>query len=207
MLRKEGLVKNHKRTARLYKREGLSIRTKKRKKLSGLMRLQLPVAERVNQTWAMDFVSDSLYTGRRFRCLNIVDTFTRECIAIRVDTSISGFVVTRILDQLGEFRGLPETIVIDNGPEFTGKAMSEWAYRTDVKLAFIRPGKPIENAYVESFNGKLRDECLNEHWFLALSDARERIEKWRIEYNSERPHSSLKDLTPIEFRERYALSA
>jgi putative transposase len=189
LLQKEGLVKNHKRTERLYRLEGLSIRTKKRKKLSG--RLKLPVAKRINQIWAMDFVSDTLASGRRFRCLNIVDIFTRECVAIKVDTSISGLVVARILEQLAEFRGLPETIMIDNRLEFTGKAISEWAYQSGVKLAFIRSGKPIEN----------------EHWFLSLDDARDFIDKWRSEYNSERPHSSLKNLTPIEFRDKHLLSA
>jgi putative transposase len=207
LLQKEGLVQNHKRTERLYRLENLSIRTKKRKKIACASRLQILPACGANQIWAMDFVSDSLSSGRRFRCLNIIDVFSRECVGIRVDTSISGRCVARLLDQLGEFRALPATIVTDNGPEFTSNAMSEWSYRTGVKLAFIRPGKPIENAYIESFNSRLRDECLNEHWFSTLADARDLIEDWREDYNKNRPHSALKNLTPAEFAKQHALSA
>jgi putative transposase len=155
----------------------------------------------------MDFVSDSFVSGRRFRCLNIVDIFNRECIAILVDTSISGQVVARLLEHLNETCGLPETLVVDNGPEFTSKAMSQWSYRTGVNLAFIRPGKPMENAYIESFNGRLRDECLNEHWFPTLDAARKIIEAWRIYYNNQRPHSALKNLTPVEFGQLRAMPA
>lgn len=147
----------------------------------------------------MDFVSDSLFYGRKFRALTIVDDFSRESPAIEVDTSLSGLRVTRVLDQLAQTRGLPEVITVDNGPEFAGKVLDEWAYRNGVKLHFIRPGKPVENCYIESFNGKFRDECLNENWFSSLQEARNIIEAWRRDYNQYRPHSSLGDLTPEEF--------
>jgi putative transposase len=147
----------------------------------------------------MDFVSDSIVTGRRFRALTIVDDYSRECPAIEVDASLGGARVVSVLERLSETRGLPEAITIDNGPEFTGKVLDEWAYRKGVKLNFIRPGKPIENAYAESFNGRLRDECLNTNWFLNLKHARNIIEDWRKDYNQVRPHSSLKNLTPMEY--------
>jgi putative transposase len=147
----------------------------------------------------MDFVSDSIVTGRRFRALTIVDDYSRECPAIEVDASLGGARVVSVLERLSETRGLPEAITIDNGPEFTGKVLDEWAYRKGVKLNFIRPGKPIENAYAESFNGRLRDECLNTNWFLNLKHARNVIEDWRKDYNQVRPHSSLKNMTPMEY--------
>jgi putative transposase len=147
----------------------------------------------------MDFMGDTLATGRTFRLLNIVDDFSRECVVIDSATSIPGTRVVRVLDELAEVRGLPEVIVIDNGPEFTSRALDEWAYRRRVRLLFITPGRPIENAYIESFNGKFRDECLNEHWFLSLDEVRATTESWRIDYNRDRPHSSLGHLTPEEF--------
>jgi putative transposase len=199
ILKREGLVINHKRTERIYREEGLSLRLKKRKKKIAMIRVKLPEPERVNQRWSMDFVSDCLCTGRRYRSLTILDDFSRECLAIEVDTSIGGARVANVLEQLAELRGLPEVITLDNGPEFTGKTLDEWAYRRGVKLDFIRPGKPIENAYIESFNGKLRDECLNENWFITLKDAREAAESWRIDYNEFRPHSSLGDLSPLQY--------
>ena len=199
VLKREGLVINHKKTERIYREENLSLRLKKRKKKTAMARVKLPEAERVNQRWSMDFVSDSLCTGRRFRALAVVDDFSRECLVIEVDTSISGVRVVNVLERLSELRGLPEVITVDNGPEFAGKALDEWAYRTGVKLNFIRPGKPVDNAYIESFNGKLRDECLNENWFVTLKDARETIEAWRIDYNEFRPHSALGDLSPQEY--------
>ncbi len=139
----------------------------------------------------MDFTTDTLADGRNFRTLNIVDDYTRECVAIEVDRSLPGLRVTRVLDRLRATIGLPHTIVMDNGPEFAGRTLDAWAYAHGVTLRFIRPGKPIENAYVESFNGKFRDECLNEHWFVSLVDAKATIEAWRIDYNMVRPHSSL----------------
>lgn len=202
LLRREGLVINHKRTERLYRKAGLSLRIKKRRKLSAALRLSLPTPSQPNQLWAMDFVSDSLANGRRFRCLNIIDLYTRECLKIVVDTSINGVRVTKTLDMLKELRGLPETIITDNGSEFTSKAMSMWAQVNNVTIAFIRPGKPMENGFVESFNGRFRDECLNEQWFTSIKDAREKIETWRDEYNLRRPHSSLGMKTPKEFAEQ-----
>jgi len=147
----------------------------------------------------MDFVADSLVDERRLKVLTIVDDYSRECPAIEVDTSLNGIRVIQILDRIAMSRGLPETIVVDNGPEFAGKALDEWAYRRGIHLHFIEPGKPVENCYVESFNGKFRDECLNEHWFLNIAHARQIVEDWRMDYNQVRPHSSLNNLTPKEF--------
>ena len=144
-------------------------------------------------------MSDQLADGRRFRLLNVVDDFTRECLAVEVDSSLSGQRVTRVLERLCVVRGRPERLVSDNGPEFTGQAVDSWAYQRGVQWQFIEPGKPVQNAYIESFNGKFRDECLNEHWFERLEQAREIVEDWRRDYNEERPHSSLGDRTPREF--------
>lgn len=147
----------------------------------------------------MDFVSDGLADGRRLRCLTIVDDCTRECVAIEVDTSFTGTRVKAVLERLAETHGMPNSITVDHGPEFEGQVLDAWAYQRLVQLSFIRPGKPNENAYIESFNGKFRDECLNEHWFVTMMQARRIIEAWRVEYNAEQPHSSLGDLTPEEF--------
>ena len=202
ILKREGWKDNHKRVERIYREEKLSLRLKRRRKRGSGLRIILPMPERSNQRWSMDFVSDALWTGRRYRILTIVDNYSRECPALLADTSIGGIRVTRVLDQVAEMRGLPEVITVDNGPEFSGKALDEWAYRKGVKLDFIRPGKPVENAYIESFNGRFRDECLNENQFVSLQDARVRIESWRMDYNTERPHGSLNGLTPAEFAEK-----
>jgi putative transposase len=178
---------------------GLAVRKRKRKKITAVARVPSEAPQRSNQRWSMDFVQDSLENGRRFRTLNIVDDFTRECLAIEVDFSLPGERVVRVLDEISLGRGLPETIVIDNGPEFSGKVLDSWAYQKGVKLQFIRPGKPVENAYIESFNGKLRDECLNGNAFLCLRHARLLIARWREDYNKVRPHSSLGNLSPEEF--------
>lgn len=199
LLKREGLVINHKRTERLYREEGLALRKKRRRKGAAGARVVIPFPKSTNERWSMDFVSDSIFTGRRFRALTIVDDYTRECPAIEVDTSLGGRRVVNVLNRLAEIRGLPEVITIDNGPEFAGKALDEWAYRRGVKLSFIRPGKPIENAYIESFNGRFRDECLNTNWFISLKQARAIIEEWRKDYNEVRPHSSLKGFTPKEY--------
>jgi putative transposase len=201
MLKRENLVINHKRTERIYHEEGLALRRKRRRKGAAGIRVVMPSALRPNEQWSMDFVSDSVVTGRRFRALTIIDNYTRECPAIEVDTSLGGTRVVSVLERLSAIRGLPETLTIDNGPEFAGKALDEWAYRKGVKLNFIRPGKPIENAYAESFNGRLRDECLNTNWFMTLKHARDVIEEWRKDYNEVRPHSSLKGNTPKEYAE------
>jgi putative transposase len=199
MLKREKLVINHKRTEQIYREEGLALRRKKRRKGAAGARAVIPAAVRPNEHWSMDFVSDSIVTGRRFRALTIVDNYTRECPAIEVDTSLGGARVVNVLERLSETRGLPEVITIDNGPEFAGKALDEWAYRKSIKLNFITPGKPVENAYAESFNGRLRDECLNTNWFMNLKQARNIIEDWRRDYNEVRPHSSLKNMTPMEY--------
>lgn len=203
LLKREGLVVNHKRTERIYKLEKLSLRLKKRKRRPAGVRIKLPMPQKPNKRWSMDFVQDVLQDGRRFRILTVVDDFSRECPGVEVDTSIGGFRVARVLDRLSEQRGLPESITVDNGPEFAGKTLDEWAYRKGVKLNFIQPGKPVQNAFVESFNGRLRDECLNESWFKNLNEARAIIEDWRIDYNRVRPHSSLDNLTPEEYAERH----
>ncbi len=205
LLRREGWSVNHKRVYRLYRAEDLAVRRRKRKRLARTKRQPIPPAAHPNQRWSMDFMSDTLAAGRPFRTFNIVDDCSRECPAIEVATSIPGQRVTRVLDRLLETRGVPEALVIDNGPEFTGKALDAWAYRHGVKLHFIRPGKPIENAYVESFNGKFRDECLNEHWFTDIGDARSKIEAWRRDYNETRPHSSLGNVPPVEYAARWLL--
>jgi putative transposase len=199
LLQREGHLVNHKRVERLYREEGLSLRSKKRKKRVSHLRVVLDRPEQANQHWSMDFVSDSLWNGRRFRVLTIVDDLTRECPALEVDHSLPGLRVTRVLDRLAATRGLPKVITVDNGPEFISRAMDAWAHENKVKLRFIQPGKPVQNAYIESFNGKLRDECLNENVFIDLKDARNKIEAWRRDYNSIRPHSSLNNLTPEEF--------
>jgi len=199
MLKREYLVVNHKRTERIYREEGLALRKKRRRKGAAMVRVTLPTPERPNEKWSMDFITDTIVTGRRFRALAIIDQYSRECPVIEVDTSLGGRRVVSVLERLAETRGLPEVITIDNGPEFAGRALDEWAYRNGVKLNFIRPGKPIENAFAESFNGRLRDECLNTNWFMNLKHARDIIEDWRIDYNQVRPHSSLKGMTPVEY--------
>jgi putative transposase len=204
MLRREGVRVNHKRVYRLYRAEGLAVRRKKRKRIAEEIRTVPPPPATPNQRWSMDFMEDWLAAGRRFRTLNVVDDFTRRCAAIEVDTSLSGTRVGRVLDRAIAEHGKPEVIVVDNGPEFSGKALDVWAFERGVQLHFIRPGKPIENAYVESFNGKFGDEWLNQTWFLDLDDARSKIEAWRRDYNAVRPHSSLGNLTPNEYAERQA---
>ena len=201
MLKAEGKVINPKRTYRIYREEGLQVRTNKRKKLIR-PRVPMVVPGAVNQRWSMDFVSDQLANGRRFRVLNVVDDFSRESVLQLVDFSISGSRVGRELDQLS--RKLPKTIVCDNGPEFTSKALFFWAKRAGVKLHFIQPGKPTQNAFVESFNGKFRDYCLNLNWFASLEDARQQVEIWRNHYNHVRPHRSLGKKPPAVFAEEAA---
>lgn len=200
MVKKEGLVVNKKRTYRIYTQEGLQVRSKRRKKLPRQRRFQLERASRPNQRWSMDFMSDQLANGRRFRVLNIVDDYTRECKGQIVDFSISGLRLSRFLESCCP---LPEEIVVDNGPELTSKAMFLWAEKTGVQLRFIDPGKPIQNAFVESFNARFRDTCLNEHWFENLADAREIIESWRHHYNRQRPHSALQYRTPEDVRKEW----
>ena len=155
----------------------------------------------------MDFMGDTLANGRTFRTFNLVDDGSRECLAIEVDHGLSGQRVARILDRIAAARPLPKQIVVDNGPEFTSRVLDAWAYQNRVELHFIRPGKPVDNAFIESFNGKFRDECLNQHWFLDLDDARTKIEAWRIDYNEVRPHSALGNRTPTEYAAEAGLAA
>lgn len=199
MLRREGFLVNHKRVARIYREEGLQVRRRRRKKMAAAVRVPLPAPDKANMRWSMDFVMDVVSGGRRIRVLAVVDDFTRECLAVEVDSSIGGARVARVLDRIIEFRGKPEGITVDNGPEFAGRALDSWAYRNKVRLEFIRPGKPVENAYIESFNGRLRDECLNGNEFISLREAQAVIESWREDYNDQRPHGSLGHLTPTEF--------
>jgi putative transposase len=199
LLRREGWEVNRKKTYRLYRELGLAVRRRKRKRIGPFERVPLPKPTAANQNWSMDFVADGLADGRKLRCLAVVDDFSRECLVIEVDTSITGTRVAAVLDRLADSRGLPASITVDHGPEFEGQVLDAWAYARGVRLSFIRPGKPVENAYIESFNGKFRDECLNEHWFVTMAHARRVIENWRIEYNTERPHSSLGDRTPTEY--------
>jgi len=203
LLKSEGLVTNRKRTYRLYREEGLQVRTKRRKKLTRA-RVPMRVPDAPNIRWSFDFVSDQLANARRFRVLNIMDDYSRECVGQIVDVSISGERVARFLDRLSESRGLPKVLVSDNGPEFTSKAMFLWSRRTGVRLHFIQPGKPIQNAFVESFNGKFRDQCLNLYWFRDLDDARRTIDQWRTHYNEVRPHRSLDGLPPAVFASQAA---
>jgi putative transposase len=200
MLRREGWRDNLKRVYRLYKQEGLSLRFK-RPKRNKAARLRQPkqVVTAMNQIWSMDFVADALFDGRRLRALTVVDNYTRESLAIEVGQSLKGEDVVATLRRIGATRGLPATIKVDNGSEFISKAMDKWAYEHHVELDFSRPGRPTDNAKVESFNGRFRQECLNAHWFMSLDDARQKIEQWRQHYNETRPHSALQWATPAEF--------
>lgn len=199
LLRREGWRVNHKRVYRIYREEGLAVRRRKRKSRASLVRQPLVSPQRANQGWSMDFLHDTLASGRRIRILTIEDIYTREALAAEVDHSLGGMRVMRVLERLREMGRQPEWIVSDNGGEFTSRVVDQWAYEHGVRLAYIKPGKPQQNGYQESFQGKLRDECLNEHWFTTLTDAREKIEAWRVDYNTERPHSSLGYRTPMEF--------
>jgi len=198
-LRREGWHVNHKRVYRLYRLEGLGLRRKSRKRAAGLRVAPRVSPRRANERWAMDFMTDALRDGRRFRLLIVLDERTLECLVIEIDTSLPGARVIDVVERLVVERGAPEVVVIDNGPEFAGRGLDQWAYQRGIKLHFIAPGKPTQNAYVESFNGKLRDECLNAHWFRTLADARLTIGAWRQEYNQVRPHSALGQATPEEF--------
>lgn len=199
VLRREGWMVNRKRVQRLYRDEGLAVRRRGKRKRSQNPRPIRAALGGPNQRWTMDFVSDTLSSGRRFRCLTVLDEHTRECLAIHVAHSIPAVRVIDVLEALRAERGLPEVIITDNGSEFTSRAFDAWAYARGVKIEYIQPGKPVQNAFIESFNGTLRDDCLNLHWFLSLIDAKRTIEDWRRDYNDFRPHSSLGGLTPSEF--------
>lgn len=191
LLRREGIKDNVKRILRVYREANLQVRRRVKRRVALGRGNPVPAISKINERWSLDFMHDTLRTGRKIRTLNVVDDFTRECLAIEVDTSISGHRVARILDVIADHRGYPETLVMDNGTELTSLAMLIWARDRHVRLHYIAPGKPTQNAYVESFNGKFRDECLNENTFDSLGEAREEIERWRNDYNSTRPHRGL----------------
>lgn len=205
LLRRMGCDVNHKRVYRIYREAGLQVRRRKRKRLARNRGEPLPVPEKVNDRWVLDFMQDRLSDKRRIRVLTVVDAFSRECLAIEIDSSMSGQRVTRILDEIIEYRGKPRVLLTDNGPEFRGRHMDAWAWRSGIRQEFIQPGKPMQNGHCESFNGRFRDECLNEHYFISLRDARSTVEDWRRHYNVERPHSALNYKTPAEFAATHSL--
>jgi putative transposase len=203
LLQREGYRVNHKRLHRLYREAGLMVKRRKRKRIAERRGPFPTIALTPNDCWSLDFMSDALATGRRFRTLGVIDTCTREALAIEVDTSLPGARVVRVLEQLITERSRPTEIVLDNGPELISRVLDQWAAERGIRLGFIEPGKPVQNAVMESFNGRFRDECLNSHWFTSLVDARQIIEAWRLDYNQVRPHSSLAYHTPTEVYEQF----
>lgn len=199
LLRREGMKVNHKRVYRVYAEAELQVRRRKRRKASRARGAVRATAGEPDQVWAMDFMSDQLADGRKLRLLNVVDVYTKECLAIECDSSLTGARVARVLDRLLIERDKPARIVVDNGPEFTGRALDRWAYDNKVELAFIQPGKPTQNCFVESFNATCRDEFLNEHWFTTIREAQFLAEQWRIVYNTIKPHTALGRKSPAEF--------
>lgn len=200
-LKRQGYHDNIKRIYRIYREEGLQVRQRKKRRRARWRGSKPQPSEGKDQRWSLDFMSDALADGRKIRLLNIVDDYTRESLAMEVDTSLSGERVARVLDRLLMEGRRPKRLITDNGPEFISKAMNCWAYQHGIEHDFIEPGRPMQNGYCESFNGTCRDECLNEHWFLSVEDARQKIENWRLDYNQERPHSSLGGKTPSEYSE------
>ena len=203
MLRPEFSGVNHKRVYRLYSASNLAVRKRKKTKRPLSERVPLQIAKSVNEVWSMDFVSDSLSNGRRIKCLTVADDFSHECVDITADYGISGQYVTRLLDRAAIFRGYPLALRTDNGPEFTSRAFMAWAQSHGIRHILIEPGRPMQNGYIESFNGKFRDECLNDHWFETLHQARSTIAIWRQDYNEVRPHSSVGRVPPAHFAELY----
>jgi len=204
LLRREGWAVNAKRIYRLYDEEQLKVRSVERKKIGRRQRVAQPPATAPNQAWAADFVSDKLTDGRAYRILTVIDQFTRECIALVAERSMSGSQVVAAFSQaIGERGAVPRSITLDNGSEFAGRVVEAWAMQNGVQLCFIRPGRPVENGFIESFNGRLRDECLNVEWFASLAEARRTLAAWRTHYNRQRPHSALGDQTPAAFASRY----
>ena len=194
---------NHKRVYRLYRDANLAVRKRKKVRRVSNERVPLSLATTVNEVWSMDFVSDSLANGRRLKCLTVADDFSHECVDIAVDYGMSGQYVTRLLDQAALFRGYPRAVRTDNGPEFTSRAFIAWAQAHGIRHILIEPGRPMQNGYIESFNGRFRDECLNEHWFETLPQARTVITEWRRDYNEVRPHSSIGRIPPARFAAQY----
>lgn len=201
LLRPEHPGINHKRVYRLYKTADLTVRKRRKAKRPMSERVPLHAASMVNEAWSMDFVSDSLVNGRRLKCLTVADDCSHECIDIAVDFGISGLYVTRLLDQAAIFRGYPKIVRTDNGPEFTSRAFMGWALSHGIRHILIQPGRPMQNGYIESFNGRFRDECLNDHWFQTLHQARSTIATWRRDYNEVRPHGSIGRIPPARFAE------
>jgi len=199
ILVRNGWVVNHKRVYRLYRELKLSLKRKPRKRLPPRLRQPLVQPEYPNQTWSLDFMSDSLYSGRKFRTLNIIDDFNREALWIEIDTGLPAARVIKVLEQLKDWRGLPERIRLDNGPELISKELADWAETNKVDLAFIEPGKPAQNAYIERFNRTYREECLSQYAFDSILEARTLTQEWLDEYNLDRPHQALNNLTPVEF--------
>jgi putative transposase len=202
MLQREGWKVGLRKVYRLYRDEGLVVRAQHRRKRTSHLRVPIGLATRVNQRWSMDFMSERLEDGRYFRIFTIVDQFSRECPLLFADMSLSGPKVVTCLDRIAAERPLPLAITLDNGSEFCSRAVDAWAYRTGVKLDFIRPGRPVENGFIESFNGRLRDECLNISLFFTLDDVRVKLESWRQDYNNFRPHGALGHLPPAEYAQR-----
>lgn len=203
LLQREGWSVNLKRVYRIYCLAGLNLRSKRPKRRRMVShRIARPAVTKPNDCWTMDFVSDALFNGRRFRALTVMDQFTRECLAIHADQNIKGEQVVSIMRELASKRGTPRRIQTDNGSEFISKALDRWAYENGVTMDFSRPGRPTDNPFIESFNGSFRDECLNIHWFLSLQDAQEKIETWRVDYNYVRPHSALGNLPPGQFAQQ-----
>lgn len=199
LLRREGWQVNLKRVYRLYREEGLSLRRKRPKRRRAVQpRQERPAGRLSNERWSMDFMSDALADGRKLRVLTALDTCTRECVALEVGTTFRGSDVASVLTRVGIQRGLPTTITVDNGTEFTSKALDHWAYRNQLKLDYTRPGKPTDNGFIESFNAAVRRECLSQHYFSSIDDARRVIESWRDDYNERRPHGALGQRTPME---------
>jgi len=198
LLRREGVCANHKRVQRLYRLAGLTVRRRRKRDRVAIERQPLALPARPNEVWSMDFVMDRLEDGRRLKALTIVDDFTKESVDIALDHGMSSHYVVRVLEDIVRFRGRPKAIRTDQGPEFTARALDQWAYRNGVALKLIQAGKPTQNGYIESFNGKFRDECLNDHWFSTLVEARAIVASWRRDYNECRPHSALGYRTPAE---------
>lgn len=199
LLRREGWEVGRKRVYRLYRQEGLTIRHKKAKKRVSLQRVSLAPAEAPNQRWSMDFLADRLADGRRVRVLALVDHFSKVSPALDAEFSFPGRKVVAVLERAEALHGLPKELYIDNGPEFSGRELDAWAYKKGVKLCFSRPGRPTDNAHIESFNGKLRAECLDQHWFADLAEAKEKLEAHRTDHNTQRPHTALGYKTPEQF--------
>lgn len=205
LLQRQGILVNHKRLWRIYQEAGLGVRRRERKHVER-GKAGMPLLSRPNEEWSIDFISDALANGRAIRVLTVLDDFTKESLALEVDSCLSAPRVTRVLDQVIEQRGRPDAIRLDNGPEFTSRCFVAWAEERGIRLIYIQPGKPVQNSFIESFNGRFRDECLNANWFENMADARRKIEAWRRDYNQQRPHSALAYRTPEEFARQWSPS-